>query len=259
MTSSTPNQCETYREALLAGLRDPDAHGELVDGHVATCLDCEAWTPDAVLIAGFLGSMDSVFAPADLEVRLRQEMELGAGEFTGALRGLQHVAAPAALDELVDSQLKELALEDGAPAWTRLIEQLPRAHAPGVLERLVSEELADSEKAITKRFVGGLPRQGCPKTLDGRLRGELGSARKPRLLSAKTIKWGSAAAAALLVWISMPNFSAVARTPQLRFQVVEVSDLNELSPFAQTMAANFMGLTPSGVKRDEPTTDGGGL
>ena len=259
MTSSTPNHCETYREALLAGLRDPDAQGELVEGHMETCLDCDAWTQNALLTAGFLGSMDRVCAPGDLEVRLSEELKLGTGEFTGALRGLEHMAAPAALEELVSNQLEQLASKDGAPIWTRLIEQLPRAHAPGVLERLVSEELADSEKAITKRFVGGLPRQDCPKILDGRLRGELDPARKPRLVSVRTLGWSSAAAAALLVWISMPNFNAAAKTPQLRFQVVEVRDLNDLSPFDQTMAANFMGLNSSDMKRDEPTTDGGGL
>ncbi|MFT5079665.1 MAG: hypothetical protein ACI84E_000306, partial [Planctomycetota bacterium] len=257
MSSSTPQSCESYRESLLVGLREPDALGALVDGHPETCMDCEAWTENAVLTTGFLSSMDRLVAPTELEGRFREELELGAGEYTGVLRSLELKAAPAALDQLIAAQLDQLAQDDLAPAWTRLIEQLPHAHAPGVLDRLVSEELSASEQAITKRFVGGLSRKECPKTLDGRLKGEISTTRKPRVSMGRSLGWGSAAAAALLVWIAMPNFSADAKAPQLRFQVVEVSNLNELSPFAQSMAANFMGLGSTSEKPDEPTTDGG--
>ena len=258
MSSSTPNPCESYREAFLAGLREADAQEAPGAGHVETCGDCKAWTQSAALTAGVLGSMDRLVAPADLEVRLSQELELSMAPFTGVLRSLERKSAPADLDRLVAGQLDQLAQEDVAPSWTRLIEQLPRAQAPAVLDRLVAEELAAGDQAITKRFVGGLSRHDCPKTLDGRLHGELDPARRPALVMVRSLRWGAAAAAALLVWISLPNFSAVAKAPQLRFQVVEVSSLQELSPFAQSMAANFMGLDPA-AKPDKPTTDGGGL
>jgi hypothetical protein len=262
MTSIHPKDCERYREDFLVALdRAPDAEGVSGEGvvHAEPCESCTAWREETLLVTGILGSLDRLVAPPQLEACIAEDISTGAGALQAVLRGLEPQTAPAELDLLLAQELTELAKEDPLPRWISLLEELPRQKAPLVLERLVDEELADSEKAITKRFVGGLFRHISPDRLEARLHSALRSEGLPATPRLRLLKWGSAAAAALVAWVSVPAFQAEA-TPKFHFEVVEVANLQEMNPFVRALASDLAGGMLKGMQPnvESKETDGGG-
>jgi hypothetical protein len=241
MTSIHPINCESYREEFLEALGSTvDAYGVWAgeSEHAESCDSCKDWRADTLVVKGVLGSMNRLVAPAPLEALLAEDLQLGSGAFQSALRGLEFQVAPAELDSRLALEIAQIANEAPLPKWVELLENLPRLVAPKVLDRLLSEEISDSEKAITGRFVGGLFRRRSPETLDSRLQASLGSESvAPRL---RLLKWGTAAAAAIMVWVSVPAYQAGA-TPKFHFEIVEVANLEDLSPFARSLASDLAG------------------
>jgi hypothetical protein len=262
MTSIHPKDCERYREEFLVAL-DGASDAEGVSGrgvvHAEPCESCTVWREETLLVTGILGSLDRLVAPPQLEACVAEDISTGAGALQAVLRGLEPQTAPAELDLLLAQELTELAKEGAPPKLTSLLEELPRQKAPLVLERLVSEELADSEKAISKRFVGGLFRHISPDQLEARLHSALRSEGLPLIPRLRLLKWGSAAAAALVVWVSVPAFQAKA-TPKYHFEVVEVANLQEVTPFVRALASDLAGGMLGGMqpKVESKETDGGG-
>ncbi|MFT5059132.1 MAG: hypothetical protein ACI89E_001914 [Planctomycetota bacterium] len=241
MPPTTPKNCASFREDFLVA-QDSISGAPGVSGgdHLSLCTPCEEWRERTLLVTGVLHSLDRLVAPEDLDERLVEDIELDLGACLGPLRNLERQLAPDELLALVAADLEVVTGEERPPKWLPLLEELPKHKAPRVLDRLVSEELQDCEKAITKRVVGGLFRRRTPHLLEARLRSELaGTKNKSNGFSKRTLSLGSAAAAALVIWIAAPGFYVVA-TPKLRFEVVAVANIHELSPLAQSLASGFL-------------------
>jgi hypothetical protein len=176
----------------------------------------------------------------------------------GALEGLVHERAPAALDGLVvaatqagqrqERALAHLrtALRHEAPArldtrvgvaGSAILGEVGRVTAPAVLERLVEEELRDPQHALTRRYVSRLQRLGPPASLRERVHQILGSPR--RSAGRNALLAGAALAvlcAALWGWWSIGRASL-----RPRFQVVYVDDIKQLDPLAREMLSGATG------------------
>lgn len=159
-----------------------------------------------------------------------------------ALTSLRPVSAPAALDERV---ALECATDAPVASWLR---ELPAVAAPDVLDRLVSEELADPQRALAERFAGDLPEHAAPRSLRGRLVNALNSedARQRRA------QWGlvgsglAAAAMALLVFWPQEPAQPVDQgdsevRSRLRLKRVTVASADELSPMAALLSDSLAG------------------
>lgn len=95
-------------------------------------------------------------APADLDGRVVAALQAGRREerAVAAVRSLARVEAPAELAARV-RRLAERSFPDD-----------PERRAPGVLDRLVEQEIADHPASVTKRMVGGLTRRAAPSLLE---------------------------------------------------------------------------------------------
>ncbi len=148
MSAQPGPHCADFRAALIAR-----AEGDVVDlaldVHLAQCAACRREL-----------------------MRTEQRVEL--------LRGVSGPGAPVELDGLVVAAMQAGERQQRV---TRAVQSLSRAHtpedlarrlagpkAPRVLERLVSEDLADPAKALASRYARSLGRLRAPQDLDQRLR-----------------------------------------------------------------------------------------
>lgn len=102
-------------------------------------------------------------APADLDGRVVAALQAGRREerAVAAVRSLARVEAPAELTARV-RQFAERSFPDE-----------PERRAPGALDRLVEQEIADHPASVTKRMLGGLKRRAAPSLLEESLQASL--------------------------------------------------------------------------------------
>jgi hypothetical protein len=235
------NPCQAYRDALLSAGIAGGAPAE----HASTCAACAAWTRSAARLVGELGSLARLRAPADLEGRVVAALQAGHRQVraAAAVAELGRVSSPPELDQAVDADLDGADLA-GTAAPAR--DDLPaRLRVPGVLDRLVAEELADPNRARARRYLGTLRRKRAPEELRLLVAGALQSsgstfvAKERRGTHALTLRFalGLGAAAALVglgSLLSNPaSTSAAERAPEPL--VERITDPLELSPFAAAL------------------------
>lgn len=256
MEPTHPICTELREEFLLEPLQ-----GASFEEHASDCASCAVWLARTSRVTGLLGSMDRLLSPLELEERVAEDLELGSGALTGALRGLPRLAAPAELEQRVAKGCAPDSDEENfTPAWAPLLAALERHRAPLVLDRLLDEELWDSEAAITRRQAGGLFRLRTPQTLFGRVAGDLTRSEQKQSVR-NWLPLGSLAAAALLIWAAAPSFVEGGKTPEARFRVVQAQSLASLDPLARSLVEGLSGgrvQAVQNVKDTEGIQDGGG-
>lgn len=160
------NPCQAYRDALLSAGHPGGAPPE----HVSGCPACAAWTRTAARLVGELSSLERRQVPSELEGRVVAALEAGyrQARVADAVADLGRMSSPPELDRAVDADLEGSAepSEDN-PA---------RLRVPGVLDRLVAEELADLSRARARRYLGTMRRKRAPEELRLRVAGALQSA-----------------------------------------------------------------------------------
>lgn len=216
--------CRTFRIAWLSGDQPSRPVG---------CQECAAWVRSAQRLYAGLRTAERKTAPAELQARVEEEL---AGNHERRLRGvlgslLRH-GAPAALDARVAEMLSDRA---GDEQRGRLKAQAIRAldvqTAPGVLERLLQEELEAPERHRAERFSGNLERLNAPAALETRIKASLHRRLIVRLVLGPLV---SLAAAGLIVWISVRGEDRPASG--YRFRVIEASSLEGMDPMARAIA-----------------------
>ena len=136
--------------------------------------------------AGALGSLAAKAAPAELDGLVVASLNTGARQDRAIdqLRSLPALAAPAALDAAV----ARIVIGDAAGS----------VRAPGVLDRLVEESLADPAKANTRSMAARLGRQAAPDELAERVESHLNGGAAERDAAADEPIGARAVAGALL-------------------------------------------------------------
>jgi len=252
------NPCQAYRDALLsAGLA-----GGAAAEHASACAACAAWTQGAARLVSQLGTLARLRAPAELEGRVVAALQAGHRQARAAasVADLGRVSSPPELDQAVDAELEvDADLEDGGAEGARAPsrEDLPaRLRVPGVLDRLVAEELADPPRARARRYLGTLRRKRAPEELRLLVAGTLQSAgtlkasgtlangssfiaKERRGTHSLTLRFalGLGAAAALVALgsiLSNPSSTSAAER-QSDALVERITDPLELSPFAAAL------------------------
>lgn len=159
-------------------------------------------------------------------------LQVGSSALSQALFDLDRLSAPDELEAQVAAALK------ATPPWTRLLEELPSQSAPHVLERLVSEELADPSAAVTRRFAGGLPHKISPESLERDLEESLVMVRTSR-------PWwkpvGGLVAAAVLAWAMIPMGGGDGGTDSPHFRLIEVQSFASLDSMARPIVLGLAG------------------
>ena len=123
-----------------------------------------------------VGALPRPALPADLEGRVVAALQAGHRQARAAqaVAELGRVSSPQALDQAVDAEFEEtVELElaelelDGASvdAPEGADDGLARLPVPGVLDRLVAEELAAPSQARARRYLGSLRRRHAPEEL----------------------------------------------------------------------------------------------
>ena len=133
----TPRDCETFRSFLLERALEPLAGGasassdreRWAEEHERECEDCRMWLTRQRQVVGLVGQLDRYAAPEALD------------------RG---VADAIAAD-----------LRRG-----KVLQSLADERAPGVLERLVAEEIEAGASAVVARSLAGLARRSAPAELE---------------------------------------------------------------------------------------------
>lgn len=258
-------------EALLAGLERVDAPDALRPRVEAALGDGDEAA--ASRVAATLVRLDAHSAPDALRARVERSLAADDDELerraAARLEGLEALAAPDALRERV-----QLELSTDAPV-SQLISDLERQRVPAVLERLVAEEMVD-EKAVTRRFVGSLPKPGAPDEL----RSTVATRGAGRVLQGRFAPASvrAAAAAVLLIgtgvvlWTSGPNEARPER-PSFRLEHRVAGSVDALGGGLASQFALALGVPASDAVRaagsgdaaadsdstdGAPTTDGGG-
>jgi hypothetical protein len=198
---SQPGACRGFRERALAGLTAPvarasDALPSAMLEHTASCSACAQWIARASRVASALTRLERLAAPAELDGRVVSAFGAGARQQRAVevIARLGRLHSPPELDGAVDSTASQ-----------HVRNLRGRRSAPQVLERLVSEELADPAKARVRRFVGSLRRLSAPSELDARVRtSDRRSPRRGRTLNRRVAAAGLLAA--LLGIIATPLF-----------------------------------------------------
>jgi hypothetical protein len=231
------NPCQAYRDALLSA----GVSGGALPEHVSGCAACAAWTRTAARLVGELTSLERQQVPVELEGRVVAALEAGYRQARAALAlaDLGRMSSPPELDQAVDADLEGSAGRS---------EELPaRLRVPGVLDRLVAEELADFSRARARRYLGTLRRKRAPEELRLRVAGALQSAgtaagaveverRGARGLAVR-LTLGLAAAVGLIGLGSLLSKPTATHAAELRPEpiVEHVSDPSELNVFAAAL------------------------
>jgi len=251
--------------ALLEGLarssRAPSSQAsssQAPSEHSVSCERCSSWLRARHSLLGHIASVQRFPAPAELD-------ELVAAQIAG-----DHVTRAGKADTLPSDSLS-----------AKLLGGLERMAAPAVLERLVTEELADPASARARRFVGDLERSPAPQSLTARLRQQLAGFRsgergqRARLAGAAsaTRAWRSRRgvissvgllAAALLLWMRPTGLEVSQEQPLtldgFSFRVREARSLGEFSSLARALVSSQSGAIlgeDSGSVFVQPSVDGG--
>ena len=230
--------CLQFRaDALVAfGPGSPGSLPRAASDHADSCAACRAWVESNRRLTRALGVLERHMAPAELDERVAFDSRLHP--VVAALRSLGPRTPPPELDDAVDAEVEAARHGEAAGPGSGM-------QAPGVLERLIGEELADPPKARARRFLGSLSRQTAPAALDSLVADVLErapSTRRPRLVLV-----GSALAAALVVAVSLPGIlrptgAADPVAPVDRpFATGTLTDLGELDPMAAGLLTGVLG------------------
>lgn len=233
--------CRDYRNEWLGGER-----GALT--HAGACPACAAWAHAAERLYAELGSLTRMPAPAELEARAAEELSGDHSRRLARLLGsMVRRGAPAALDGRMSALLaRRNAIGDEARGShkAQALRALDVHPAPGVLDRLLEEELRDPERQRVERFSGGLERMKAPLALEERLRTSLSRRALTRIVLGPL---ATLAAAALVVWIALLREDSPTRP--YRFQVIQASSLEGLDPMARAFAESLGGPASPGGPR----------
>lgn len=223
------HDCSSFRQEIWPTL-DESSRAE----HLAKCEDCARWSETWSQRARALRSLEPVAAPDALTERVSAELAGPPSRLGRYLEALVRLEVPEELEPRIE--LEELGARS-AP----FLRTLDYHRVPGVLERLVAEEIADPSAARARRFVGDLEDVDTPTALQGRVRAWF---IRPRVRpgqgpSLRRVVGLTAAAAA--VWMLLPLFrSEPARSPR-NFRVVYVESAEGLSPMARALAEGLSG------------------
>ena len=204
--------CREYRElwSHAGGAAAPER------GHAAECSACAAWQRRLQRGLEALAGVPRLASPPQLEERV-------AGALRGEGRLARAIARVRELGRRPPPRELELAVEQRAG------ELAHGRRAPGVLERLVAEELADPGKARSRRFVGSLERFSAPALLAERLSASLATAFPPP--RRRGVAWTALAAATLALLTWAVALRGGADEPRLR--VVHPHSTQFLDPMAR--------------------------
>jgi hypothetical protein len=207
--------------------------------HPAQCSECAHWVVSSERILAAFGGLSRLSAPAELEERVELELR---GDRSRRLRrvlnSLIRRGAPAVLDLRVAERLGAGAPrgdEEHGRQKAQVLRTLDAQPAPGVLERLLREELEAPERQRVERFSGTLERLRAPAALAERI----ASAVRRRALRRLVLgPLATLAAAGLVLWIALR-----AREPEhrYRFEVIHATSLEGLDPMARTLAESLGG------------------
>jgi hypothetical protein len=160
--------CQTFRDELLAaGLPDTaTSTAPQLREHVAGCAECAAWARRSTRLAHELEVLPRPALPAELEGLVVAALQAGQRQARAAqaIAALGRVSSPPDLDRAVDAELGE-ALDLEEQPETEASDALARLAVPGVLDRLVAEELASPSQARARRYLGSLRRRRAPEEL----------------------------------------------------------------------------------------------
>jgi hypothetical protein len=257
--------CEELRALWikdLASRREVQTAGPVHAGvdHLEACAGCAAWFERQQRIADAIGSLARLPAPAELRTRCASELAAARRErlVGGILGTLDRVPAPAGLEQRLRgnfaAQEAEAAAREGRagdrPLLAGALAGLARRDVPAVLDRLVSEELADPTAARARRFAGDLERRRAPFELERRVRlrvlGRDGARGLLRIFV-------PVALAAGLLAVAAQRWSRDAERKGSHLEVVELSSLTELEPVARDLLAALGGGMLAGT---EPRFEG---
>ncbi|MCA8981363.1 MAG: hypothetical protein H6831_12265 [Planctomycetes bacterium] len=194
--------CRSTRDHLAFEADRVAAREGEVHVHLSRCADCAAWLRRHERQVDALRGLSRQAAPAELQGRVAAALRPDARELRAleSLSRLRPMSAPASLDGNVvaalhagsrqERSLRHLsALDrlDPPASLDRRAEELAEdssrvlagPQSPAVLERLVSEDLADLPRALTRRFTSKLTRLSAPSELEQRVRLELARTRRP--------------------------------------------------------------------------------
>ena len=169
-----------------------------------------------------------------------------------ALRSLSRLEAPEALEQRVRARLEQEwdqapRLSQSSAAGLAHVVSMSEAQAPGVLDRLVDEELADPAARSAERFVGNLTRLAAPAELEARVIEELlvGDAQPVQGgTSAPRRAWIGlvAAAAAVLLWLFIgPEKEPESPFARPRLRRVYADSFQGLNPLARGLGGALAG------------------
>jgi hypothetical protein len=232
------NPCQAYRDALLSA----GTSGGALPEHASGCAACAAWMRSATRLLPELAGLERMAAPSELEGRVVAALQAGYRQVrvVAAVADLGRVSSPPELDQAVDAELEGSSAERSADSPARL-------RVPGVLDRLVSEELADLSRARARRYLGSLRRRRAPEELRLRVAGALQSAattaaqrlnvRQGTRGLPMRFALGLAAAGALVGFGALLSERSASNAAELQPEpiVERVTDPLELSPFAAAL------------------------
>src|SRR5262245_46248075 len=230
--------CRAFRIEWLSG-------AAAVSAHPAECSACARWVLSAERIRAALSSLGRASAPAELEERVGLELRGDRSRrLPRVLNSMVRRGAPAVLDLRVRDALGASAPrgdEQHGSRKAQVLRTLDARPAPGVLERLLREELEAPERQRVERFSGTLERLRAPAALAERI----GSVVRRRALGRLVIgPLATLAATGLVIWVAVRT-----REPEphrYRFEVVQATSLEGLDPMARMLAESLGGGAGAG-------------
>lgn len=164
--------CLECQDRLLEHASETGVLHDDVRAHLDSCAVCTQFAARAALHRRAMGELARLPPPSELDGRVVAACHAGYRQE----RAIARIADLARWNVPTELDSKVLEPQDGRS----LVE---RSAAPDVLDRLVSEDLRDPSKAITRRFAGRLERLSAPADLRRRVERLFGArvaARMPR-------------------------------------------------------------------------------
>lgn len=218
------DSCRSFRDDWLEAAPGGDDARAPMPAHRAECAACDAWCTRIAAQLRALGELRPLTAPPILYAATANEVESGSeARFARLISGLEPLAAPPELEARV--------ADEGF--YSAFLGRLTVFSAPAVLERLVSEELAD-RGARARRFAANLEPQVAPASLAERLRGW-----RSVPIARRSLAPLAALAAGLLVWLGV---RAPWKTAEPRYAFrVRYADVSALDPLAAELGQALSG------------------
>lgn len=223
--------CAGVGDSIVASAGGP--RGAELARHLASCAACAAFAASIDRHALALRGLPRHEASEELDGLVVAAFHAGHRQERAidAVRALTREPTPSALDQ-------------------RLWERGPRS-APAVLDRLVAEDLADPEKALSRRYAGRLQRLSAPEELRRRI--TMANARRPARFAA----WSTVAFGVLIAGLATAIQLAGSRAVGdglVDVTVERVATTEELSPLSARMFAGFAGpgvVVDRALRREE--------